>query len=243
MRRLLLLSVILISFHVNKSFAQCEAIYDIETNRLDSIYSRSDNNVLITDNKTRIFLWILAYSDTNYKYNLPFCPDEPLVMEKEEMGKIIFHLKKEKHLLQNRIDTIVKRKLGNWHEIKELPQSENLADFYLASFHLLNPDFGLFDFKSLCKHYIDKIKSHSIDKDFYLLSSTDEHFFIGVLSLINGDEPFSERSWNPAYRRINKIEFEKLTAWCVNNYSNTDAINIFYNTYCDMVLSAYLYHR
>lgn len=232
--------MIIINIHVSCVHAQCDVFYHSEINRLDSICSNSEANVQITDNRARAFLWLLSNSDTKFKYCLSFMPDEPLVIKKEKLQKIIFHLKKKQCILPKRINSIAKKKLGNSCEIKELPKNEDLADSWLASIHLLNPDFGFFNFESLCEHYIKVIKSHSIDNDYYKLTSSDAHVFVGVISLIVNDK-YTEQSWRPEYWRINKIEFERLISWCTNNYSNTDAWKVFYNTYCECILSPYLY--
>ena len=126
-----------------------DVFYHSEINRLDSICSNSGANVQITNNRTRIFLWLLSNSDTKFKYDLSFIPDEPLVIKKAKLQKIISHLKKNQYVLPKHINSIAKKKLGNSCEIKELPKSKELADSWLASIHFLNPDYGFFTFKSL----------------------------------------------------------------------------------------------
>ena len=242
MRYYLFLLMMIVNIHVSSVYAQCDVFYHSEINRLDSICSNSEANVQITNNRTRIFLWLLSNSDTKFKYDLSFTPDEPLVIKKEKLQNIISHLKKEQDVLPKSMNSIAKKKLGNSYEIKELPKNEDLADSWLASIHLLNPDYGFFDFKSLCEHYIKVIKSHSIDNNYYKLTSSDAHVFVGVISLIVNDK-ITEQSWRPEYWRINKIELERLITWCTNNYSNADAWKVFYNTYCECILSTYLYHK
>ena len=232
--------MMIINIHVSSVYAQCNVFYHSEINKLDSICSNSGANVQITNNRTRIFLWLLSNSDTKFKYDLSFIPDEPLVIKKAKLQKIIAHLKKKQYVLPKRINSIAKRKLGNSCEIKELPKSKELADSWLASIHFLNPDYGFFNFKSLCEHYINEIKCNSIDNDYYKLTSSDAHVFIGVISLIVNDK-YTVQSWKPEYWRIKKAEFERLITWCTNNYSNADAWKVFYNTYCECILSTYLY--
>ena len=242
MRYNLFLLMMIINIHVSSVYAQCDVFYHSEINRLDSICSNSETNVQITNNRTRIFLWLLSNSDTKFKYDLSFIPDKPLVIKKEKLQNIISHLKKEQDVLPKSMNSIAKKKLGNSYEIKELPKNEDLADSWLASIHLLNPDYGFFDFKSLCEHYIKVIKCNSIDNDYYKLTSSDAHVFVGVISFIVNDK-YTEQSWKPEYWRINKIELERLITWCTNNYSNADAWKVFYNTYCECILSTYLYHK
>jgi len=104
--------MMIINIHVSSVYAQCDVFYHSEINRLDSICSNSGANVQINNNRTRIFLWLLSNSDTKFKYDLSFIPDEPLVIKKAKLQKIISHLKKKPICITKAYKLNCKKEIG-----------------------------------------------------------------------------------------------------------------------------------
>lgn len=219
-------------------FAQSETFYNVEVNRLDSIYSDRNDVIQITDNKSRVFLCLLSCVDEGFDYKFRIEIDKPWTMERENLKRILTHLKEEQEQLPKQINSYIYKKLGGFYEINKLPGSGELA---LAAIHILNPTFGYFDFKALCEHYISIIKSKSIDSDFYEIPSNDAHCFVCVLDDIKGNKKYDKESFNPMYLRIHKAEFERLIAWCTDNYSNPHAWEIFSDVYSKLHIEFILY--